>query len=369
MPGRGVSRFVKVKRLKRVIVASCHPKVVEWLQPDWSYNTDTGVMEGSFSSVCPRIRCTMSGTHTLFMEEHAPETWPKRKKHLVLNAAEVVMAKLAVSQAKLALSIDKDSDHEGGDSESDDDCREIQPHAAQPARVRRREGGMDTGDRNRGRERARGIKGAATNASRLAAQARNATVKALATANARLQRENESLRRQLALGCRETNADAGVVGTPNSDSTHVDEGERHTLSDREGASSPLGAGKDRMGAAQAYVAPNDAGIGGKSGGERPLVTLKDLRSRPRMSPDLDFDPSVLEIVVSFALFKLGSVSWTEFENAGRLFVFVMIVQVHQHRSSSNLRGARAHQMETAKPGVWELFQTEHYKPDGIKVGP
>lgn len=36
---------MKEKQLSKVIVASCHPKVVEWLRPDWSYNTDTGVME------------------------------------------------------------------------------------------------------------------------------------------------------------------------------------------------------------------------------------------------------------------------------------------------------------------------------------
>ena len=40
---RGVARFVRDKGLSRVVVASCHPKVVAWLQPDWAFNTDTWV--------------------------------------------------------------------------------------------------------------------------------------------------------------------------------------------------------------------------------------------------------------------------------------------------------------------------------------
>lgn len=40
-----MSSFVREKGLSKVIVASCNPKVVEWLRPDWSYDTHSQLMQ------------------------------------------------------------------------------------------------------------------------------------------------------------------------------------------------------------------------------------------------------------------------------------------------------------------------------------
>lgn len=39
---RAVSRFVQEKQFKRVVFASCHYDIIQWLQPDWVYDTTAG---------------------------------------------------------------------------------------------------------------------------------------------------------------------------------------------------------------------------------------------------------------------------------------------------------------------------------------
>ena len=41
---RALSRYVKEKRLHNIVIASCHRDIKEWLEPDWVFDTDTGVM-------------------------------------------------------------------------------------------------------------------------------------------------------------------------------------------------------------------------------------------------------------------------------------------------------------------------------------
>lgn len=40
----GLRRFVDRYNLKHVVVASCHYDIIEWLQPDWVFDTSTGVV-------------------------------------------------------------------------------------------------------------------------------------------------------------------------------------------------------------------------------------------------------------------------------------------------------------------------------------
>jgi len=37
---RSISKFIKKRDLKNIIFASCHYDIIEWLQPDWVYDTD-----------------------------------------------------------------------------------------------------------------------------------------------------------------------------------------------------------------------------------------------------------------------------------------------------------------------------------------
>lgn len=49
----GLRRFVDRYNLNRVVVASCHYDIVEWLQPDWVFDTATGLTTPR-GSLCPR---------------------------------------------------------------------------------------------------------------------------------------------------------------------------------------------------------------------------------------------------------------------------------------------------------------------------
>jgi ABC-type lipoprotein export system ATPase subunit/GNAT superfamily N-acetyltransferase len=40
---RAVSRLIRAKGIKRVVFASCHYDIIEWLEPDWVFDTTTGV--------------------------------------------------------------------------------------------------------------------------------------------------------------------------------------------------------------------------------------------------------------------------------------------------------------------------------------
>jgi GNAT superfamily N-acetyltransferase len=48
-------RFVDSGEVKRVILASCHYDIIEWLQPDWTFDTNTGLMAGRGSVRRPSI--------------------------------------------------------------------------------------------------------------------------------------------------------------------------------------------------------------------------------------------------------------------------------------------------------------------------
>jgi ABC-type lipoprotein export system ATPase subunit len=46
-----LSRFIKVNDLNNVVISTCHHDILEWLEPDWVINTDTGeLLTGFFLS-------------------------------------------------------------------------------------------------------------------------------------------------------------------------------------------------------------------------------------------------------------------------------------------------------------------------------
>lgn len=47
-----LSRYVKVNDLSNIIISTCHRDIIEWLEPDWVIDTDTGeFLRGFFLSV------------------------------------------------------------------------------------------------------------------------------------------------------------------------------------------------------------------------------------------------------------------------------------------------------------------------------
>ena len=43
---RALSRYVEKNNIRNLVLATCHRDVEEWLQPDWVFDTETGVMSG-----------------------------------------------------------------------------------------------------------------------------------------------------------------------------------------------------------------------------------------------------------------------------------------------------------------------------------
>jgi ABC-type ATPase with predicted acetyltransferase domain len=43
-----LSRYVKNNDVTNIVISTCHMDVVEWLEPDWVINTDTGELMGGF---------------------------------------------------------------------------------------------------------------------------------------------------------------------------------------------------------------------------------------------------------------------------------------------------------------------------------
>ena len=71
------NRMIKKQGLKRIVFASCHFDIIEYLQPDWVYNTDTKTLaRGCLSR--PRISINVYQTTT-------KETWPLFRRHHYLD--------------------------------------------------------------------------------------------------------------------------------------------------------------------------------------------------------------------------------------------------------------------------------------------
>lgn len=51
-----ISRYIKNNDIKGVVLATCHQDIVDWLEPDWVINTDTGELyDGSFLNALKSI--------------------------------------------------------------------------------------------------------------------------------------------------------------------------------------------------------------------------------------------------------------------------------------------------------------------------
>ena len=46
-----LARYVEKNGLRNIVISTCHMDIVDWLEPDWVINTDTGeLLDGFFLS-------------------------------------------------------------------------------------------------------------------------------------------------------------------------------------------------------------------------------------------------------------------------------------------------------------------------------
>lgn len=43
-----ISKYVRLNNIKRIVIATCHRDIVDWLEPDWVIDTDTGHLYDGF---------------------------------------------------------------------------------------------------------------------------------------------------------------------------------------------------------------------------------------------------------------------------------------------------------------------------------
>jgi len=72
-----LNRYVKKKDLKKVVLASCHYDIIEWLQPDWVFDTLTGEYLPRGSLWRPEINLELLPCR--------PESWSIFSKHHYLS--------------------------------------------------------------------------------------------------------------------------------------------------------------------------------------------------------------------------------------------------------------------------------------------
>ncbi len=76
---RAASRFVRAQGFRRVMFASCHYDILDWLQPDWVFDTQTGVFDAGGRWERPRIE--------LDILPCAASAWPVFASHHYLSAS------------------------------------------------------------------------------------------------------------------------------------------------------------------------------------------------------------------------------------------------------------------------------------------
>lgn len=76
-----VAKFVRREAGRQLVVASCHDDIVEWLQPDWVFDTGGGIFTWRHLQRRPRI--------TVQLYRTTAETWGWFRKHHYLNDHDI----------------------------------------------------------------------------------------------------------------------------------------------------------------------------------------------------------------------------------------------------------------------------------------
>ena len=75
-----LQRYVRAKGIKGVVLCSCHEDIIEWLNPDWVFNTETGQL---VSGRCLRRREPIE----VIIEESSWREWENFRQHHYLTAS------------------------------------------------------------------------------------------------------------------------------------------------------------------------------------------------------------------------------------------------------------------------------------------
>ena len=73
------SKYVKRNDIKNIVISTCHEDIIEWLEPDWIFNTNEGVLYSGESLRRPRIELEIYETKDY-------EVWRAFKDHHYLSA-------------------------------------------------------------------------------------------------------------------------------------------------------------------------------------------------------------------------------------------------------------------------------------------
>ena len=73
-----IQKYIRNKKLKNIVFASCHYDIIDWLKPDWIYNLDTKKM---ILSDCPRRKSKI----ILKICKCKPQVWTYFKRHHYLS--------------------------------------------------------------------------------------------------------------------------------------------------------------------------------------------------------------------------------------------------------------------------------------------
>jgi GNAT superfamily N-acetyltransferase len=76
---RAVSRFIRDRNLRQVVFATCHYDVLDWLEPDWVFDTQTGAFRAGGRWERPSIELDIFPCTT--------EVWPVFASHHYLSAS------------------------------------------------------------------------------------------------------------------------------------------------------------------------------------------------------------------------------------------------------------------------------------------
>lgn len=72
-----IRRWADLEGLERVVLASCHYDIIEWLQPDWTFDTNTGQLSGRRAVRRPPIEIKITPCSS--------EEWPRFGRHHYLT--------------------------------------------------------------------------------------------------------------------------------------------------------------------------------------------------------------------------------------------------------------------------------------------
>jgi GNAT superfamily N-acetyltransferase len=75
---RSVARFISRRGLRRVVFATCHSDVLDWLEPDWVFDTQTGVLHAGGRWERPHVELDIFPCST--------EVWPVFAPHHYLSS-------------------------------------------------------------------------------------------------------------------------------------------------------------------------------------------------------------------------------------------------------------------------------------------